>query len=52
MRRVSPIPRRLLFSGAQTELSGIPQRFLDGLDNNKELLQLTDRLAEQIIGEG
>ena len=39
-------------AGAQTGLSGIPQRFLDGLENNGELLQLTDQLAKKILGEG
>ena len=39
-------------AGAQTGLSGIPRRFLDGLDNSDELLQLANRLAQQIIAEG
>ena len=38
--------------GAQTGLSGIPRRFVDGLENNGQLLQLANRLAEQIIAEG
>lgn len=35
--------------GAQTGLSGIPQRFLGGLENNGELLDLAGRLAKQMI---
>ena len=38
--------------GAQIGLSGIPQRFLDGLENNDELLQLSNRLGHQIVAEG
>lgn len=38
-------------AGAQTGLSGIPKRFLDGLENNQELLQLASRLAGQIVDE-
>jgi len=36
-------------AGAQTGLSGIPQRFLDGLENGGELLDLSSLLAEQIV---
>jgi len=36
-------------AGAQTGLSGIPQRFLDGLENSGELLDLANRLAKQIM---
>ena len=36
-------------AGAQTGLSGIPQRFLNGLENSGELLDLAGRLAKQII---
>ena len=36
-------------AGAQTGLSGIPQRFLDGLENSGELLDLSSLLAEQIV---
>ena len=36
-------------AGAQTGLSGIPQRFLDGLENSGELLDLSNRLARQIV---
>lgn len=39
-------------AGAQTGLSGIPQRFLDGLENSGERLELAHRLAQQIIAEG
>ena len=38
-------------AGAQTGLSGIPKRFLDGLENNQELLQLASRLSGQIVDE-
>ena len=38
--------------GAQTGLSGIPKRFLDGLENNMELLQSASRLAEQTAAGG
>lgn len=34
--------------GAQTGLSGIPQRFLDGLENSQDLLDLAGRLAKQM----
>jgi ADP-ribosylglycohydrolase len=37
--------------GAQAGLSGIPKRFLDGLDRNDELLELSSRLAQQIVAE-
>ncbi|MGB4064424.1 MAG: ADP-ribosylglycohydrolase family protein [Azonexus sp.] len=37
-------------AGAQTGLSGIPQRFVDGLDNGAELLELAGKLASQTIG--
>ena len=33
--------------GAQTGLSGIPWRFVDGLQRGSELLELAERLAEQ-----
>lgn len=36
-------------TGAQTGLSGIPQRFLSGLENSGELLDLAGRLAKQSI---
>lgn len=36
-------------TGAQTGLSGIPQRFLDGLENSGELLDLAGRLAQQMV---
>ena len=36
-------------AGAQTGLSGIPQRFLDGLEKSGELLDLAGRLAKQLI---
>ena len=36
-------------AGAQTGLSGIPQRFMDGLENSGELLDLSSLLAEQIV---
>ncbi len=39
-------------AGGQAGLSGIPQRFLDGLENNEELLHLASRLAQQIAAEG
>lgn len=39
-------------TGAQTGLSGIPQRFVDGLENHAELLDLAERLAQQIVAEG
>ncbi|UCV09357.1 ADP-ribosylglycohydrolase family protein [Dechloromonas denitrificans] len=35
-------------AGAQTGLSGIPQRFLDGLENAAELLDLATQLAKRI----
>ena len=35
-------------TGAQTGLSGIPQRFIDGLEKSTELRQLADKLASQI----
>ena len=34
--------------GAQAGLSRIPQRFIDGLENSEELLNLSKRLAQQI----
>jgi Resolvase, N terminal domain len=34
-------------SGAQVGLSGIPRRFLDGLENSAELTALACRLGEQ-----
>lgn len=36
--------------GAQTGLGGIAQRFIDGLDDSADLLQLADKLASQIVG--
>jgi ADP-ribosylglycohydrolase len=36
-------------AGAQTGLSGIPQRFLNGLEDCGELLDLAGRLAKQMI---
>ena len=36
-------------AGAQTGLSGIPRRFLDGLENHGELLDLARQLAKQMI---
>lgn len=38
-------------TGAQVGLSGIPQRFLDGLENSDELIALANRLGEQAEGE-
>jgi ADP-ribosylglycohydrolase len=35
-------------AGAQTGLSGIPQRFLDGLENSGKLLDLATQLSRQI----
>lgn len=37
--------------GAQTGLSAIPRRFIDGLDQHEEMLGLASRLAEQIEDE-
>ncbi len=39
-------------TGAMTGLSGIPQRFIDGLENSAELLQLARQLSDQIAAEG
>lgn len=36
--------------GAQVGLSGIPQRFLDGLENSAELIELAKQLGEQAEG--
>lgn len=36
-------------TGAQTGLSGIPQRFIDGLENGGELLDQAGRLARQMV---
>ena len=36
--------------GAQVGLSGIPQRFLDGLENAEELIGLAKQLGEQAEG--
>ena len=36
-------------TGAQTGLSGIPRRFVDGLENSGELLDLAGRLAKQMV---
>ncbi|HSI11122.1 MAG TPA: ADP-ribosylglycohydrolase family protein [Chthoniobacter sp.] len=38
--------------GAQVGLAGIPQRFLDGLENSAELTDLARRLAAQAAGPG
>jgi ADP-ribosylglycohydrolase len=35
-------------SGAQVGLSGIPARFLDGLENSRELTDLAKRLAAKV----
>ena len=32
--------------GAQVGLTGIPKRFIDGLENSEELLQLAKNLAK------
>ncbi|MRR53365.1 MAG: ADP-ribosylglycohydrolase family protein [Deltaproteobacteria bacterium] len=37
--------------GAQTGLSAIPQRFLDGLENSAELLKLANALAAKVAEE-
>ena len=37
--------------GAQTGLSAIPQRFLDGLENSAELLELATALATKAAAE-
>jgi hypothetical protein len=34
-------------AGAQVGLSGIPQRFLDGLENSEKLISLANQLGEQ-----
>jgi len=39
-------------AGAQTGLSGIPWKYVDGLTRGSELLELAERLAEQAEGEG
>ncbi|MBS1160700.1 MAG: ADP-ribosylglycohydrolase family protein [Proteobacteria bacterium] len=39
-------------AGAQCGLSGIPQRFLDGLEKSGELCQLAGRLADQMMAAG
>ena len=36
-------------AGAQSGLSGIPQRFIDGLENGTELLEQARRLAVQVV---
>lgn len=36
--------------GAQVGLSGIPQRFIDGLENAAELVALAKQLGEQAVG--
>jgi ADP-ribosylglycohydrolase len=38
-------------AGAQTGVAGIPQRFLDGLENGAELLALARQLAAQTVAE-
>jgi len=35
-------------TGAQVGLSGIPKRFLEGLDNAEELMKLAESLASHI----
>ena len=35
-------------TGAQTGLTGIPQRFLDGLDGCADLLKLAEHLAAKV----
>ena len=37
-------------TGAQAGLTGIPQRFLNGLEDNAELLELAERLAGMVRG--
>ena len=39
-------------AGAQTGLSGIPQRFMDGLENSSELLELARQVSRQMIDAG
>ena len=39
-------------AGAMTGLSGIPQRFIDNLENSAQLLQLASQLSDQIAAEG
>ena len=39
-------------TGAMAGLSGIPQRFIDGLENSAELLQLARQLSNQIATKG
>lgn len=39
-------------TGAQVGLPGIPQRFLDGLENSAELIALANQLGEQAEAEG
>jgi hypothetical protein len=34
--------------GAQVGLEGIPERFIDGLENGKELLALAKKLGTQV----
>jgi ADP-ribosylglycohydrolase len=36
--------------GAQVGLSGIPERFVDGLENHTELVSLAQRLGELAAG--
>jgi ADP-ribosylglycohydrolase len=38
-------------SGAQCGLAGIPQRFLDGLENHAELVELAKQLGDQAASE-
>lgn len=38
--------------GATVGLSGIPQRFIDGLENSAELLKLARKLSDQISAKG
>jgi hypothetical protein len=38
-------------AGAQNGLSGIPQRFIDGLENNRELLQSAWSVGNQMVAD-
>jgi len=38
--------------GAQVGIDGIPQRFIDGLQDNKNLLELAENLAQQAGSTG
>lgn len=37
--------------GAQTGLSGIPRRFIEGLEESEELLKLAEEVAKQVAAE-